>query len=140
MSVPLKTLLAAVSVAGSLLSNTRARADEPVALVAQAPVALAACQIDFSFRTVSAWGPSIAFVNGVDLRFSNQRQIEANEVDVDLAYNGRETTIVDRGRFAPTTTIAHSFDTLDGTVYGGSTPDRCRVVAVHYVDGLTWHE
>ncbi len=140
MSLQPKTLVAVVAVAGSLLANTPARADKPVALVTQAPVALTACQIDLSFRPVSAYGPTIPLVNGVDLRFSNQRQIEANEVDVDLAYNGQEAKIVDKGRFSPSITIAHSFDTLDGTAYGGSTPDHCRVVAVHYVDGSAWRE
>ncbi len=99
MSLPGKTLVAALAIAGSLLSNTPSRADAPVALLTQAPVALAACQVDYTFRTGYAYGSSIPFVNGVDLRFSNQRKIEASEVDIDLAYNGWETTILDRGRF-----------------------------------------
>ncbi len=140
MSQALKTLVAALTVGSSLLFASAARADSSVALLAEPPVAVTACQVDHQNSPQTTYNyVAIPTVTAVDLSFQNRRQVEADEVDFQVGYDGQETTIVDKGRFAPLTTVAQSFNSFSGSAYSAAAPDHCRVAAVHYVDGSTWH-
>jgi hypothetical protein len=141
MSLSLKSLLSALVVGGSLLSASAARAETPVAMLGQAPVAVTACDVNYRYSGQSPYdNVGIPSVTGVDVRFQNQRPVDATEVDLQVAYGGRTQTLVENGRFSESTTIARTLGAFDGDLFGKTAPDRCDVVAVHYADGSVWQQ
>lgn len=82
-------------------------------------------------------GLRMEFVSGIAVRLRNIGRTSVASVNMMFGYQGSSRTIVDRGTFAPGSSVDRTYETFAGMT-SGSDVAACRVVSVTFTDGTIW--